>query len=218
MGMSMNIKTLLTILFGSSIAVANITAAKIAGIPLPILGTVGVPAGFIAFGFAFLMSDLLTEFYGEDYATDVVNATVVALGAAYALVWVAVGLPAAAFYDATAYNQVLGGSASVVAASIITLAVSQRFDVWLFARVRELTGVGHRYARNIVSTGASQVVDTAVFITLAFAVFPALQGGDPMWGVPLVMTIVGQYLAKLVVAVADTPVFYAVTSIVHRHS
>ena len=212
--MTMNTKALLTILFGSSIAVANITAAKVAGVPLPLLGTVGVPAGFIAFGVAFLMSDLITEFYGEDYAADVVNATVVALGVAYALVWAAVGLPAAPFYDATAYNQVLGGSAAVVAASIITLAVSQRFDVWLFARVRERTGAGHRYARNLISTGASQVLDTVVFITLAFAVFPAIQGGDPMWGVPLVMTIVGQYLAKIVVAVVDTPVFYAITTYV----
>jgi len=210
----MNLKATLTILLGSSIVVANITAAKIAAIPLPVMGDVAVPAGFIAFGFAFLMSDLITEFYGEDYAASVVNATVVSLIAGYALVWIGVALPAAPFYDATAYNSVLGGSAAVVAASVVTLALSQRFDVWLFSRLKGYTNGQHRWVRNCVSTGTSQVVDTVVFITLAFAVFPALQGGDVLWGSALVATIVGQYVAKLVVAALDTPLFYAITEVI----
>jgi len=209
----MNLKALLTVLFGSSIVVANITAAKVSGIPIPGLGIVGVPAGFIAFGVAFLISDLLVEFHGEKYASEVVNATVITLGVAYILVWIAVGLPPAPFYDATAYNQVLGGSAAVVAASILTLALSQRFDVWLFARVKERTGEGQRYARNLISTGTSQIFDTVIFITLAFTVFPYIQGGNPVWGVPLLMTVIGQYIAKLFIAIIDTPLFYIITTV-----
>ena len=212
----MNLKATLTILLGSSIAVANITAAKIAAIPLPVMGEVTVPAGFIAFGFAFLMSDLITEFYGEDYAASVVNSTVIALIAAYVLVWIAVALPSAPFYDGEAYRSVLGGSAAVVAASVVTLALSQRFDVWLFSRLKDYTNGQHRWLRNCVSTGTSQVVDTVVFITLAFAVFPALQGGEVLWGSALVATIVGQYVAKLVVAALDTPLYYAITTAVNR--
>jgi uncharacterized PurR-regulated membrane protein YhhQ (DUF165 family) len=67
-----------------------------------------------------------------------------------------------------------------------------------------------------VSTGTSQVVDTVVFITLAFAVFPMLQGGDVLWGSALVATIVGQYVAKLAVAALDTPLFYAITEVVDQ--
>ena len=212
----MNFKALLTILFGTSVVVANITAAKLAFIPIPVLGETPVPAGFIAFGVAFLASDLLTEFYGENYAASVVNATVVALVAAYVLVWVAIALPTAPFYDGQAYEQVLGGSAAVVAASVVTLAVSQRFDVWAFARLKTATQGKRRWLRNCASTFSSQVVDTVMFITLAFAVFPYLQGGDVMWGTALVLTIVGQYLAKIAVAVIDTPLFYAVTEVVDR--
>jgi uncharacterized PurR-regulated membrane protein YhhQ (DUF165 family) len=57
-------------------------------------------------------------------------------------------------------------------------------------------------------------VDTLLFITLAFAVVPAIQGGSVLWGRALVLTIVGQYVVKLVVAALDTPVFYLVTSLV----
>jgi len=210
----MNFKATLTLLFGCSIVVANITAAKLAFIPIPVLGQTPVPAGFIAFGVAFLASDLLTEYYGEDYAASVVNATVLTLVAAYALVWVAIALPTAPFYDGQAYESVLGGSAAVVAASVITLAVSQRFDVWVFARLKERTDGKQRWLRNCASTFSSQVLDTVVFITLAFAVFPFLQGGDVLWGTALVTTIVGQYVAKLTVAALDTPLFYAITEIV----
>jgi len=212
----MNLKATLTILLGSSIVVANITAAKIAAITLPVIGEVTIPAGFIAFGFAFLCSDLITEFYGEDYAASVVNATVVSLIAAYVLVWIGVALPSAPFYDGEAYRFVLGGSAAVVAASVVTLALSQRFDVWLFSRLKDHTNGQHRWLRNCVSTGISQVIDTVVFITLAFAVFPALQGGAVLWGSALVATIVGQYVAKLAVAALDTPLFYAITTAVNR--
>lgn len=208
------LKITLTLLFGCSIIVANITATKLAFIPVPGFGQTPVPAGFIAFGVAFLASDLLTEYYGRDYAATVVNGTVITLVVAYALVWLAIALPTAPFYDGQAYAAVLGGSAAVVAASVVTLGVSQRFDVWLFARLKARTGDDHRWVRNCVSTASSQIIDTVVFITLAFAVFPALQGTSVLWGTALVTTILGQYLAKLLVAALDTPVFYAITALV----
>ena len=204
----MNLKTTLTVLFGVSVAIANVTAAKLAWVPG--LG-VAVPAGFIAFGVAFLCSDLLVEFYGSEYAKQVINGTLVALVAAWALIYAAIALPAAPFYgNAQAFNSVLGSGSAVVAASVITIAVSQHIDVRVFSSIRQRTGTGHKWARNIGSTATSQAIDTALFIALAFAVFPALQGAEVLWGVPLLLTIVGQYAAKVLVALLDTPVFYAV--------
>lgn len=213
----MNTKTTLTILFGVSIAVANVTAAKLAWFELPGLGGVAVPAGFVAFGVAFLCSDLLVEFEGREYAHDVVNGTVFALVAAYGLIYVALAMPAAPFYgDTAAFESVLGSGGAIVAASVVTILVSQHVDVGVFARIRDTTGARHKWARNLGSTATSQGVDTVLFITLAFAVFPYLQGGEVLWGVPLVLTIVGQYVVKVAVAVMDTPVFYAVTALRDR--
>lgn len=205
----MNLKITLTILFGVSVAIANVTAAKLAWVPIL---DVAVPAGFVAFGVAFLCSDLLVEFEGRDYAHQVVNGTIIALIAAWALIYVAIALPTAPFYgDAAAFDAVLGSSAAVVLASVIVIAVSQHVDIRIFASLRERTGESHKWVRNLGSTATSQAVDTALFITLAFAVFPWLQGADPLWGMALLSTIIGQYLAKLVIAGLDTPLFYAVT-------
>lgn len=210
----MNTKATLTILFGVSIAIANVTAAKLAWFALPVLGGVAVPAGFLAFGVAFLCSDLLVEFHGPEYAHDVVNGTVVALVAAWGLVHLSILMPTAPFYgDAAAFQSVLGSGTGIVAASVITILVSQHVDVGVFADIRERTGGRHKWARNVGSTATSQGIDTVLFITLAFAVFPALQGGEVLWGVPLALTTVGQYVVKLAVAVLDTPVFYAATAL-----
>jgi uncharacterized integral membrane protein (TIGR00697 family) len=212
----MNTKATLTALFGIGIVTANITAAKIAWIPLPVLGQVAVPAGFIAFGFAFLMSDLLVEHYGKAYAKEVVQGTVVGLIVAYGLVWVAIWLPSAPFYNGEQYASVLGGSAAVVIASVLTIAISQPFDVWLFARLKQATQGRHKWLRNCVSTGTSQILDTVVFISLAFWIIPALQGTQTTTGMALVMIIVGQYVAKLVVVALDTPVFYVLDWVISR--
>lgn len=212
----MNSKITLTVLFGIGIVTANITAAKIAWIPLPILGDVAVPAGFIAFGFAFLMSDLLVEHYGKAYAKEVVKGTVIGLVVAYGLVWLAIWLPTAPFYNGEQYANVLGGSAAVVIASVLTIAVSQPFDVWLFARIKEATHGRHKWLRNCLSTGTSQIVDTVMFISLAFWIIPSAQGTEATTGMALMMIIIGQYLAKLVVVVVDTPFFYILTWLVDQ--
>jgi len=200
----MNTKATLTILFGTSIAIANVTASKLSWFELPFLGGVAVPAGFVAFGVAYLCSDLLVEFYGRGYAHDVVNSTVVVLVAAYGLIWTSIQLPTAPFYGgAAAFESVLGSGARITVASIVALLISQHVDVGLFDRLRTRTNGRHKWLRNCGSTGVSQGIDTVVFISIAFA------GTMPLEAFAL--TIVGQYIVKLVVAGLDTPVFYAVT-------
>ena len=212
----MNTRATLTALFAIGIVTANITAAKVAWIPLPVFGEVAVPAGFIAFGFAFLMSDLLVEHYGKAYATEVVKGTVIGLVVAYGLVWLSIYLPTAPFYDGEQYAAVLGGSAAVVIASVLTIGISQPFDVWLFARLKDATEGRYKWLRNCVSTGTSQILDTVVFISLAFWIIPALQGTQTTTGMALLMIIVGQYLAKLGIAALDTPVFYVLDWVISR--
>jgi len=205
-------KRTLTILFGVSIAVANLLAAKLAWFTLPIIGGVAVPAGFVGIGVAFLCSDLLVEFYGKKHAHKTVTATILALIVAYGLVWLSVAMPVAPFYKGqAAYASVLSSSAAITLASIITLGVSQNVDVELFNRLRTYTNGQHKWLRNIGSTTISQAVDTVLFIGLAFWLIPLLQGGQAQALSALGSIIIGQYVVKLIVAFIDTPVFYLVT-------
>lgn len=213
-------RAIFTALFAGSVVLANVLAAKLTWLELPVVGGVAIPAGFVAFGVAYLASDLLVEYHGREYAASVVNGTVFTLAVSYLLVYVAIWMPTAPFYDGqTAFVATLGDSASIILASVVALAVAQHMDVRLFSALKARTAGRHRWIRNCGSTAASQGVDTIVFITLGFAIFPALGlGGDPTWGWALVSIIFGQYLVKLLVAIVDTVPFYAVTEFVEQRS
>ena len=213
-------RAIFTAVFAGSVVLANVLAAKLTWIELPGIGGVAVPAGFVAFGVAYLASDLLVEYHGKEYAATVVNGTVVTLVIAYALVFLAIWMPTAPFYDGQdAFVATLGDSASIILASVVALAFAQHLDVRLFANLKSRTAGRHRWIRNCGSTAISQGADTAVFITLGFAIFPALGlGGDPTWGWALMSIVVGQYLVKLLVALLDTIPFYVVTEVVKQPS
>jgi uncharacterized integral membrane protein (TIGR00697 family) len=209
----MNTKATLTILFGVSVAIANVLAAKLAWFTIPVIGPVPVPAGFIPIAVGFHCSNLLVEFEGKEYTTSVVNSTLVALAAVTVMIELSIRMPVAPFYQGQeAYATVLSSSTAVLLASFVTIAISQHVDVRLFAGIRKRTGAGHKWMRDLGSTAVSQWLDTVLFITLAFGIIPFLQGGEPQSASHLVVIITGQYVVKMVIAVIDTPVFYAVTA------
>lgn len=209
-----NSKALLGIMFATAIVIANLVATKVAVFDLPLFGAVAVPAGFAAIGVSFLCTDLLGELHGREAARDAVNATVVALAVAWGLVYGAVAFPAAPFYqDAAAFNRIFSASGTIVLAGITTTLVSQNIDVAIFHRLKSLTGGDQKWLRNLGSTGLSQLVDTSLFIILAFALFPRLpflSGTITPWAA-IPSLVIGQYAVKMVVAALDTPVFYALT-------
>jgi uncharacterized integral membrane protein (TIGR00697 family) len=67
-------------------------------------------------------------------------------------------------------------------------------------------GGRHMWLRNNLSTILSQLIDTAVFITIAF------YGVMPLW--PL---IVGQWSIKVIIALCDTPLVYGAVWCIRRH-
>jgi len=89
--------------------------------------------------------------------------------------------------------------------------VSQNWDVLAFHAIRERTGEDLLWVRNIASTATSQALDTVIFVTVAFAVAPAVLGVGSVYPTDQILSlIVGQYVLKLAIAVLDTPFVYAV--------
>ena len=86
-------------------------------------------------------------------------------------------------------------------ASLAAFVCSQTVDVHIFHRIKEKHGSKRKWVRNNLSTMTSQLVDTLIFITVAFfGVVPNLFS-----------MVVGQYCVKLILAALDTPFFYLLT-------
>jgi uncharacterized integral membrane protein (TIGR00697 family) len=203
----------LVALFVTSLVVAQVTASKLLAFSLPLsLPVVGsqlvMPGSAVAYALTFFASDSYTELYGRRAATIVVNVGFAMNFVLLALVWstiLAPGLPQAAQpVDLAAFRQVLSASTGIVAASLAAYVVSQNWDVFVFHVIGEYTNGDHLWLRNIGSTASSQLLDTVIFIGIAFVVF-----GDVSLSGALAL-VIGQYLLKLVIALVDTPFVYAV--------
>jgi queuosine precursor transporter len=204
-------------LFVTALVTAQLTAAKIlefvVPFSLPVTGNALVlPGAALAYALTFFASDCYAELFGKRAAQRLVNVGFVMNFVMLALVWSTIAAPAAqSSVDPAKFRTVLGASTPVVVGSLLAYLVSQNWDVIAFHRIRELTDGAHLWARNIGSTASSQAIDTVIFVGVAFYVFPRYVGvGVVLPGDLILALVVGQYIMKLLIAVFDTPLVYAV--------
>lgn len=189
---------LLNCIFVMSLLVANIVAGKI----VSIFGFI-VPAAVVAYAVTFLCTDVIGEIWGKKEANRTVRVGFIVQSISLFLIFLALQLPSAPFAVefGVKFQEVLGQGARVVLASLTAYLISQANDVLVFHRLKAVHGGSHKWIRNNVSTLTSQLIDTAIFITVAFyGIVPNLT-----W------MIVSQYVVKAVLAVLDTPFFYLLT-------
>ncbi len=184
--------------FIMSLLVANVVAGKVVNL----FGFI-VPAAVVAYGITFLCTDVINEIWGKDQAQKTVMLGLKVQLASMVLILLAIWLPPAIFaVDFNiAFKTVLGQNVRVVFASLTAYTISQAHDVISFNFWRKKTNGKHKWIRNNLSTLTSQIIDTAIFITIAF------------WGlVPnLLWMIISQYVIKAIIALLDTPFFYLLT-------
>lgn len=183
-------------IFITSLLIANVLSAKI----VSFWGMV-IPAAIVAYPLTFLMTDLIGEIWGKEQANKAVKLGFICQIASLVMIGLAILLPVAPFADNQAqFKSIMGQSFRVVAASLVAYYCSQSWDVWIFHKIRSMS-TKHKWIRNNVSTMTSQMIDTAIFITIAF-----------VGVVPNIWTmIISQYVIKVVYAALDTIPFYLLT-------
>ena len=177
--------------------IANTTAGK----PVTLLGGIIVPAAVFIYALTFTLIDLVNDRLGKQGARYVVYAAFLANLLLAAYTQFAIWLPPAPFYGEeaqAAFAGVLGSTWRIVAASLIAYLVSTLIDVQVFAWWRERVGQ-YRWARVLTSNAVSTLIDSVVFITIAF-----------LGVMPVLPLIAGQYAVKMAVTLVSIPLIYAV--------
>jgi hypothetical protein len=207
----------LVALFVTALVTAQLTASKLLGFSIPFSlpfteSLLVMPGAALAYAVTFFASDCYSELYGPEEAHKVVNVGFAMNFVLLALVYSTIFAPAAPFspIDPATFESVLGASLNIVVASLLAYLVSQHWDVRVFHAIREVTDGDHLWIRNVGSTATSQLLDTLIFVSVGFAIVPALRGGDVQTVQQLLGLALGQYLLKLTIALADTPFVYAV--------
>jgi uncharacterized integral membrane protein (TIGR00697 family) len=191
-------------LFVTCLLTANTIAVK-----LITLGGVTLTAGIVIFPLSYVLGDVLTEVWGYAAARRVIW-----LGFACNVVMVAAiraggALPAAPFWKGeAAYAEIFGQTPRILLASFVAYLVGEFANAFVLARLKIATRGRWLWTRTIGSTVVGQALDSAVFVTIAFA------GAVP----PGVLTrlIAGQWLVKVAYETAATPLTYAAVTWLKR--
>lgn len=214
-------QVVLIALFVTALVTAQLTAAKVLAFPLPVsLPVVGAalvtPGAALAYALTYFASDCYAELYGRRAAQVLVNVGFAMNFLLLVLVWSTILAPAArTSVDPAQFRTVLGASTNIVLGSLLAYLVSQNWDVLVFDWLRERTDGRLLWLRNIGSTATSQAIDTLIFVGVAFFLAPAVLGVGVRLPPPVLASLVaGQYLLKLLIAVVDTPLVYAVVGYV----
>ena len=185
--------------------------AKIAQVDWPVVGVLTFGAGVLFFPISYVFGDILTEVYGYARARRVIWAGFAGLAFASFMAWVVVSLPPAPFWkNQAAYEVAFGSTWRIAAASMIAYFCGEFVNSFVLAKMKIRTQGRWLWSRTIGSTIAGEGVDSAIFYPLAFYG----TGIIPDDKLPTVM--LAQFVAKVLVEVAFTPVTYAIVGWLKR--
>jgi queuosine precursor transporter len=188
--------------FVTALVVSNVIAVKL----VEVSGRV-FPAGLVVFPLSYLLGDVLTEVYGFRAARAVIWLGFACNLMAVLAIQAAMALPAAPFFgDDEAYDKILGTTWRLFLASLAAYLVGELVNSAVLARMKVATGGRFLWSRTIGSTVVGEGLDSAIFVTLAFA-------GT---GTPLVDPILTTWAIKVAYETAATPLTYALVNTLKR--
>jgi len=153
-------------IFITCLITANIIAVKLISI-----GGLILPAAIIIFPLSYIFGDILTEVYGFRSARKVIWLGFLCNLIAVLAIWIGGLLPAAPFWEdkQAAYDTILGYVPRVLLASFVAYLIGEFANSFVLAKMKIKTKGRWLWTRTIGSTIVGQGLDSAIFITIAFA-------------------------------------------------
>ena len=195
-----------SIFYGGMVCIAGVlgnkqvTLGPISALgPLVGLGPLAVEAGIFAFLLLVVVSSAVAELHGRAVANTLVRIGFVPLIASIVLSVVVLAASAAPDMEPArrdAFALMMGGTPRIWAGGIVAYGISQTLNVTIFSWLRRdgAAGGGLLWLRAGLASMLSQIVDTLLFVSIAF------------WGVfPIGQLLAGQMLTKVVLSALLVP-------------
>lgn len=193
---------ILTVLSVTALLVANIISAKQFQLPFGITMT----GAIVVFPITYILSDLFSEVYGYKWSRFTCYLGF-AMNVFMVLVFqIAIATPAPDYWmNQEAFATVLGSTPRILFASLTAFVVGDLVNDMVFRKMKEnKEGMNGFAGRAIVSSFCGEVVDSAIFIPLAFI------------GTMPVMTLIGMGITQVCLKVAYEILIVPVTAAVTK--
>lgn len=180
-------------------------------------------AGAVIWPVVFITSDLINEYFGKPGVKRISYLTAILIAYSFLVIFLTMKLPPAQWWleayskDADgnyfnmdfAFNRIFGQGQRIILGSLSAFLLGQLVDVFIFQRLRKITGPKKLWLRATGSTIVSQVVDSFVVLYIAFyGTFPNSQ---------IIAIGITNYIYKFTVALLLTPLIYLGHIIIDRY-
>ncbi len=194
--------------------------------PFSLLGQDGLTytltCGVLLWPIEFIMTDIVNEYYGPKAVRRISYIAVGLISYAFLMFYMAIKVPADASFWAgsmkadgvpdmqTAFSSVLGQGMWIIVGSLVAFLISQFVDVWIFHKIKKVTGEKKVWLRSTGSTIVSQLIDSYVVLFIAFSIGKG-------WSYQRVLAIgLVNYSYKALMAIVLTPVIYFIEGMIER--
>lgn len=155
----------------------------------------------------FTLTDVVAEVKGRARARSMVFSGLITVFCVMLFALLATSLaPSTRFAgQEAAYDAIFGASARIALASILAFAVSELLDVAVFTKLRQKMQGKALWFRNNASNFVSQLVDSAIFVFVAFYAFGTPLGANLGF---LIGIIIPYWLIRCTLSALETPLVY----------
>ena len=188
--------------------------------PFSLLGEQGLTftltCGVLLWPLEFIMTDIVNEYFGPRAIRRISYIAIALISYAFFMFYIAIKAPAdTRFWTGSqadqgvpdmqaAFSNIFGQGMWIIIGSLIAFLVSQLVDVWIFHRIKRVTGEKHVWLRATGSTIVSQLVDSFIVLFIAFKIGKG-------WSYQRVIAIgLVNYAYKFTMAIVLTPLIYAI--------
>lgn len=189
-------------IFSILVVLSNLVYQKFVVLNLWTYHTFELSAGAILYPTAFLITDLITEFFDKQKAKFCVTLGIcINIMVAFIILGVDL-LPATSWsmIDTTTFHSIFAAYTWTFIGSTLACYISQILDVMIYIKIRKTTDGKYVWLRSCLSTGISLFIDTMIVMVffMLFGVMPREQ---------VLKVIMHSYTFKLLFVVLSMPAF-----------
>ena len=178
--------------------------------------------GVIIWPVVFIMTDIINEYYGKKGVKLLSYLASIMIAYAFIVVFMAIGANPAEWWLKSgshkqiddmqnAYHAVFGQGMWIIIGSLVAFLVGQLIDVKVFHYLKLKSGNKMLWLRSTGSTLVSQLIDSFIVLFIAFYI-----GSN--WSMNQVLAIgMMNYLYKLVISLAITPLLYLIHNLIDKY-
>lgn len=187
-----------------AIVIGGLTTSNVIATKVVHFG-IDFPASNIIYAvFTYPFIDSICELWGKRLARFTI---LLALGCQIfvaALIRLVIALPAAQMWHlAHCFDVILSASTLVVVASLTAFTVGQLLDIFVFRKIKQACNGRQLWLRTNVSNIASQLIDSAIFVSIVFH------------NTAFKLDIIGgSFVIKIIASIAMTPVVYGIVLLI----